>query len=1585
MRRLAREVPSWVKSYIGIEFAERGLSRDEGLSCWGLYRLASAEQFGCYLPSHCEAFQPGDVKERRKQIAAVIQDRIASRQWRHLEVGEIQTGDLALFRVSGAPHHVGMVVAQNRMLHADRDVQSCVQRMDAPEWEPRFLGFYRYEGPVRVAGRPMFLRDDQVDVAIPAGKTIAELLAIAGIQAPGGIHVHVGGTEIPPDRWHLVKPKPGRIVQVTATPGDTGGGGKSPLKTILTIAILAGSIAAPYALAGLGATSLLTTAGGLTLSGALLSAGVGIGGTLLISALIPPPSAQLSAIAPDNGTTTSLAISGGRNEARPHGAVPIVLGEYVITPLLAATPYTEIVGNDQYLRMLFNCGYGPLEISEIKIGDTDINQFDGVQLQVLPGRADDPPPSLYPSIVHEQPYSVLVDAAGGSVIRTTEVDADEVTVDLLFAQGLVQILDDGSKANRAVTMQVEFSPAGANAWQGINAASPLVERGLDVLFRGPEVVFAGSGIHAGAVGWGAGYPFAKPAYLPANRFSWECSGWVFCPVAGEYSFSVEGSDACDLAIDSKVIVSQYGQHAAGAIGTHHGEITLTKGWHAIRGRVEARSGNGGLLLLGWKPPSAGGFALIPAASFAPSAVGGPLGQLNYRWFDTSSYNGTFTVTAARAEPMRFPVGFAAARGQYDVRITRISADTTDARILDKAYLSAIRSFRAETPVKMAGVAMIALRIKATNQLNGVVDTLSCRARSILPDWDKETGTWIERATSSPASCYRAVAQGPANKRPLADSGVDLQELAAWHEECEDAGFECNVVIDFRGTVADRLKGVASTGRGLVGRRNGKLSVIRDRVQSVPIQHFTPRNSRNFKGTKVFADVPHGWRIQFTNADRNYIRDERIVLADGYQIDGKDAFGNPAPTLPPAEVFETMEFFGVVHADEVWKHGRYFIAVAKLRPELYQFETDIEHLACTQGDLVFVTHDVPLFGNGYGRVVRQILDTQNNLRGLLLDAKVVMEAGKTYVLRCRLPDGTSFLKYLQTAEGESNRVDFVGPISPGEARPNKGDLFMFGELGSETRELIVKSIVPDADLAATIVCVDAAPEVLLADQGTIPDYNPGITVPPEYLDRPEAPIIDQILSDDYITVRGQDGSLMHRMLIVLRSPSGTKPRPVTAQVRLRPKPRPPADAVGPWDTRSNLSIDNTSVSVMPVEAGVTYQISIRVISAAGVASTWTDAEHTVIGNIIPPPDVQAFDVYRLSDGTRCFTWKLGTVPRDIAGVQLRYGPQPGPGGSLVWESMQDLHDGLLEGASPAELNVPPQGAWRFAIKMVDTAGAESVNALYCDRELGAPRQPEVAITQDARKLGWPGTLTGCHITSDGVLEADDRATWANLASVYGITKWSQFTRWSLDPVNPISYEHPVIDIGVLIDFEPQATCQSDGTAFIEVRHSADGVDFTDWADVTSLASRSVRARFVQFRVTVTQVPAEIPTIREFVMIPRAETVEEYLNDVNTALQGPRLYYGPGDIALPISQGLFAKIKSVSVTFNGTGAGWTWELVNKSGLPGPRVRLYNPQGVLADALIDANVRGLKSIDGSTAVLASGRMQFNDLVNSGMLATL
>jgi hypothetical protein len=123
------------------------------------------------------------------------------------------------------------------------------------------------------------------------------------------------------------------------------------------------------------------------------------------------------------------------------------------------------------------------------------------------------------------------------------------------------------------------------------------------------------------------------------------------------------------------------------------------------------------------------------------------------------------------------------------------------------------------------------------------------------------------------------------------------------------------VHGYPATVFELLRDTAVAGRAGFGMRDGKFSIVRDVAQTVPIQHFTPRNTMGFRGIKAFTQIPHGLKCRFVNPDRDWQQDEVIVYADGYSETN-------------ASRFETLELFGCISADLAWKHGRYHLAVGK---------------------------------------------------------------------------------------------------------------------------------------------------------------------------------------------------------------------------------------------------------------------------------------------------------------------------------------------------------------------------------------------------------------------------------------------------------------------------------------------------------------------------------------------------------------------------------------------------------------------------------------------------------------------------------
>ncbi len=218
---------------------------------------------------------------------------------------------------------------------------------------------------IAVFASPLPFSNKQIKAHAIAGSTLREIIDLICppqlTQAGIGAVVQINGRLIAEENWHLITPKEGSIVNVRIVP-QGGGGKKNPLVTLLSIAVL---VAAPYAGAALGPTLGLSvlgngvlTAGQTAFFSSLVSAGVGVVGSMLVSALAPPPKPSNQGRISNPAESPTQFIEGARNSLNPFGVVPICLGVNRMFPLQAAKLYTETQHNEQYVRQLFTYGYG---------------------------------------------------------------------------------------------------------------------------------------------------------------------------------------------------------------------------------------------------------------------------------------------------------------------------------------------------------------------------------------------------------------------------------------------------------------------------------------------------------------------------------------------------------------------------------------------------------------------------------------------------------------------------------------------------------------------------------------------------------------------------------------------------------------------------------------------------------------------------------------------------------------------------------------------------------------------------------------------------------------------------------------------------------------------------------------------------------------------------------------------------------------------------------------------------------------------------------------------------------------------------
>jgi hypothetical protein len=654
--------------------------------------------------------------------------------------------------------------------------------------------------------------------------------------------------------------------------------------------------------------------------------------------------------------------------------------------------------------------------------------------------------TLFTEDVFEQGLTVALDET--FQIRTTQPETDEISFDITFPAGLVRFEDDGDKRDRSVTVEAQYSPAGQNDWSA---------GALGKVFAARTVALAAppsARVYREARGESYTVERRRIDRVVMDRYSGALTVLRGQPVE---TAVIAGSNP--RFEPSETVPPPSSRPVGGAAALPADKLGIAQVL-----RISGESAVSDALITDERAPDATDPAFGPA-DFAPSESTPPGRSLEIGG-GTLTFAGVRT-TARKAVTIRRSLRFRPPqRGQFDVRLRRTTPEAAPGgRVVDQVVWTALRSITQRNPVNMDGLAMTALRVKRSDQLEGQIEAINGVVESILPDWDGSD--WTPEPTRNPAAVYREVLQGPANARGLADSRIDLAMLQDWHEKNTAQGFTFDQVIDFPATVLDTLAETAAAGRAMPTLGDGKWGVVIDEPQSVPIQHFTPRNSWGFFGRKAFPDLPHGFRVRFVNAEKDWRQDERIVTRDGFTDD-------------TATRFEGLELPGVTDAELIWRHARFHLAQAELRPEMFTWFADLEAIVCTRGDLVLLTHDAILVGLATGRITQVILDGAGDATQLVLDEAVPMEAGKSYGLSIRKDDGDNALTAaIETEPGAQTTVTLTTPVPAAQALA-AGQLFGFGETGLETLEVIVKAVEPGADLSFRITAVPAAPAVHRAD-------------------------------------------------------------------------------------------------------------------------------------------------------------------------------------------------------------------------------------------------------------------------------------------------------------------------------------------------------------------------------------------------------------------------------------------------------------------------------------------------------------------------
>ena len=898
-----------------------------------------------------------------------------------------------------------------------------------------------------------------------------------------------------------------------------------------------------------------------------------------------------------------------------------------------------------------------------------------------------------------------------------------------------------------------------------------------------------------------------------------------------------------------------------------------------------------------------------------------------------------------------------APGQYDIEIQRNAtlsiappADPPDLNAqFSECTWSVLRSIRPGTKPRVPNLCLVELRIRLTDQINGIIRDFNAVAERILPVWsdlEPVNGGWGPdtklstqlganlQVTRNAAWAMAEELRGVHNRVRIPHTKLHATSIAAWAAKNDLEGRTFDAVVDFDATVGQVALDVAGSSRASLTRVDGKYGVVVDEVKPAVITHLTPRDSRGFRATKVFRREVHALRVGFVNAAKGYQPDEILVYNDGYNADGSSG-------LQKATEFSRIDLWGVTDADRAWRDGRYHIASTALRPELYSITLDVQNLMLTRGDRFKHAHDVMLVGLQSARL-KGVVIVANELRVVVLDETIEFDPTTQYGIQIRNARSEGVQGGFFTPPEPTDTLTLFPPldISSLSVDPAAGDIVTVGELGQETGDYIVHAIYPGEDLSARIEFVDYSPAIFTADTEPIPPFDSGVTIPvPPPLRRPGRPVIVAIASDESVIIVDRDGKLIPAIQLTVKAIDGDlESAYLEAQYRtsedLLTDPANPVPA-GKWIQGPSIDANQTQLVITGVDEGVAYDIRVSAISEDFRRSLFAQRlAHVVVGSATPPPDVAELR----SGPNKLLVWEYPTPPRDFAGFRIKHQA----GTDSTWLTGIPAHDGLIT-ETQFDASLLPAGPRTILVKAVDLAGNESVNAAELFADLGGPAIENIVESKDFHALGFPGTITNGFVEGvSGDLVADQEANlfWNDDALPFWKTPdstlfWDQGSK-------QLEYEDSW--------FPPQASLPGRLQVSIAVTAAAWTLQYrvqgsSVWLNWPGFID-AVAGETYEFRIVVSASTTENRVTAFAAVIDKPDIVERF-EDFVVASSG---------VVRAAPTATFTAIKQVIGTIQDDGNGGRSLIVlDKNAALGPSLRVDDASGTRVQGLVDLELRG------------------------------
>jgi len=503
----------------------------------------------------------------------------------------------------------------------------------------------------------------------------------------------------------------------------------------------------------------------------------------------------------------------------------------------------------------------------------------------------------------------------------------------------------------------------------------------------------------------------------------------------------------------------------------------------------------------------------------------------------------------------------------------------------------------------------------------------------------------------------------------------------------------NGVFDSETTMWEAALVVCTVGRAMLLWEGTTISVFIDKPAS-PTQLFSIGNIEVDSFSESFlttAERASEIEVDFINEEKDYTRDKFTVINSN--------IANASNKI-------SMNLQGVTKPSEAYRLAMLRLLQNQFIVRVMSWKAAIDAITCQIGDVVYLQHNVPQWGQG-GRIV------SNTTLSITVDQPIVFLVGVTYQIIFRGNDDTLHTRTLTNAVTEDSYLgDEASDILVDElgymllSGPTIGDLvltfdttltgdftqcpYSVGAINQSTKPVRVINMKKDQDQFVELTAVDYNETIYNVDTDTpvMPTYN--------YSNLPATMTVDNLIATERLeNLRGIVSAVVDLSFEITNVSFFEE---IELYYRI---------GNGNINYHSNVTVGNTEIrNLLEGQTYTFYVIPVNYFGHRPLFQNASSVTLAIIGKTAPPSALTNVNLSLIS-GNANFTW---TQPPELdvqigGEIAIRHSKKTS---GAIWDDGSDV--AIVSGISSSLQGLPPlSGTYMF--KVYDSTGNQSTITSY----------------------------------------------------------------------------------------------------------------------------------------------------------------------------------------------------------------------------------------------------------------------------------